>query len=190
MVASVAWQNTLYRGLDNYVEVSVPGVPCEHLHVTMTNGEITGDGCLYAIKPGQQHMTWLMATWSTPHGTDSAGTPFRVREIPLPQACFAGSCEDLDSIPVSHIKVAQGVVARLMDFGFDYSLKVVHYRLQILRKCTSVFDGRSSEARLTSEMSAALNDVVGEDQLIISEIQVKNPSGMIQTLAPLRLVAR
>src|SRR5690606_32336463 len=88
MVASATRMNILYRGIDNPVDVAVPGVPCEQLHVTITNGELTGEGCRYMIRPGGGYVVWLKATWPTPDGLDSSRTSFHVRSIPPPQACF------------------------------------------------------------------------------------------------------
>ena len=182
--------NILYRGVDNPVEVAVPGVPCKDLQVEITNGEISGSGCLYTIKPGRDYNTWLMATWSVPHGTDSAETLFHVRNLPLPQAYFAGSWVDYDSIPASHAKAAQGVLARMFDVEINIPLKVIYYRLQLLRNCSFIFDGSTNEARLSARMTDILSTAEPSDVIMISDIQVRFPDSTVKEILPLHLYLR
>jgi len=190
MVASAPKMNILYRGVDNPVDVAVPGVPCEQLRVTITNGELTGEGCRYMISPGGGYVAWLTATWPTPDGLDSSETAFRVRSIPPPQACFGGVCTDYDSLLVSHAKAAQGVIGRLLDMEICLSLSVTHYRLRLLRNCQTIFDGISSEALLSEPMFNALHDVRGEDTIIIDEVKVKYPDGIDREALPLHLFVK
>ncbi len=190
MVASATQMNILYRGVDNPVEVAVPGVPCERLHVTITNGELHGEGCRYTISPGRDYVVWLTATWPTPDGLDSSETALRVRSIPPPQACFGGVCTDYDSLLVSHAKAAQGVIARVIDLEFDLRVDVKQYRLRAIRDCQLDFAGVTMGPRLSSEMFEAMQGIRSGDMLIIDDIKALYPDGVEREALPLHLFVK
>ncbi|MDX9751818.1 MAG: GldM family protein [Flavobacteriales bacterium] len=190
MVASATQMNILYRGVDNPVDVAVPGVPCEQLRVTITNGELTGEGCRYMISPGGGYVTRLTSTWPTPDGLDSSETAFHVRSIPSPQACFGGICTDYDSLLVSHDKAAQGVIARVIDLGFDLRIDVKQYRLRVMRDCQLAFAGVTVGPRLSPEMFEAMQGIHSGDMLIIDDIKALYPDGVEREALPLHLFVK
>ena len=43
--------NVFYEGIENPVEISVPGIPSENLNVTISTGKITRRGGGYIVEP-------------------------------------------------------------------------------------------------------------------------------------------
>ncbi len=192
LVAFPTRMNILYRGIDNPVDVAVPGVKCEDLKVSISQGSLEGNGCAYMIHPGDKRETSITmeAKWVGADGKHSSSVEFRVKDIPLPQACFAGACSYLDTITVRYAAAAQGVVARLEGLGFDYRMDVVHYRLQVLRDCTEAFSGTTEGPELSVIMKSFLQHLESDDQLRFSEIRVKFPDSRESEIASLRLIVR
>lgn len=184
--------NIIYRGVDNPLDIAVPGVACAQLDVKASHGKLVGEGCSYVINVGghADRIVRLTITWSSAGKTTSSVSLFRVKDPPLPVPCFAGTCTDHDTIHFANFHAAQGVIARLMDFDLDIVFKVVHYRLRIIRDCSPVFDDIVNEARLSTQMSEALLAVRSGDEVLLTEIKMMDPVGVIRSLAPLRLFAR
>ncbi|HRP00723.1 MAG TPA: GldM family protein [Flavobacteriales bacterium] len=184
--------NIIYRGVDNPVDIAVPGVPCDQLNVKVSHGRLVGTGCSYVVNVGADadRVVRITVSWSIGDKSASAESLFRVKDPPLPVTCFAGACTDHDTIHFANFHAAQGVIPRLMDFDMDIVLKVVQYRLRILRACTPMFDATVNEARLSPEMREALQGVRSGDEVLLTEIKMMDPMGVIKPLAPLRLFAR
>lgn len=190
IVASVPNMNALYRGIDNPVEIAVPGVPCSGLTVTISDGKMRGSGCAYLVQPGKNNEVRMTATWSSARGEETAEALFRVRNMPAPQACFANSCQDHDSISVAAARAAQGVIARMLGLGFDLRFEVLHYRMRLFRDCGSIFNGVTEGPRRSGPMQEALEDAQAGDMIVICDIKVKGPDGREQAIAPLHLYLR
>jgi hypothetical protein len=192
VVVAPAKLNIIYRGVDNPLEIAVPGVHCDQLKVNVSHGRLEGTGCSYVVNVGGDANRALRVTvsWTSGGKSESYESLFRVKDPPLPLACFAGTCTDHDTIHFANFHAAQGVIARLMDFDMDIVLKVVQYRLRILRACTPVFDATVNEARLSPGMAEALLGVRSGDEVLLTEIKMRDPTGTIRSLAPLRLVAK
>jgi len=189
LFASPTNMNVLYHGVDNPVDVLVPGVKCEDLEITVSQGTLEGDSCTYTIRPERYSRTLLMeARWMQAGEQRTASRPFRVKEIPLAEAYLAGRSVLDDSLRRIEAQATQGVILRLNDFLFDIKITVVTYRLQVLRDCAVVFDGISEEAALTVQMKAALSQVQEGDIVRVMDILARYPDGRDREISPLRFV--
>lgn len=191
VVAAATRMNILYSGVENPLEVAVPGVPCANMRVSVSDGILSGSGCSYSVRPGHGN-TLLTAEVKWREGSEEriAIHHFRIREIPLPEPCFAAQCGPADTVELDAVRNAQGLVARLMDFDLDLHIRVEHYRLQLLRNCSAIFDGVSTEGRATTPMKEALSEARAGDTVQITDIRAGYPDGTSKALRPLRSVVR
>lgn len=187
VVLSTPRTTVLYRGIENPLMVAIPGVPCDSLRVRFSAGRVEGRGCSYTIIPGVERRLTVHVEW-----TDNVGSvqvvqyEVRVKEIPLPEPYFAGNGADDDSLSTKAAKAAIGVIARVE--GFDLKVPVTGYRLILERACELIFDGWSTEAKLSDDMRAALQACSPGDRLRIEEIRAKYPSGSQVDLDDLRFL--
>ncbi len=188
LVAAPTTMNILYRGLDNPVNVAVPGISCADLEISTSSGRIKGEGCDYIIVPGKENVLELYAHWHNKGHVDSSSVIFRVRTIPPPTPYFAGLSAEDDSLSVSAARVAQGVVARVEGLGFDLRVDIIGYRLILSRGCVVLFDDKSNEAKATEAMFEALKTSQKGDLLVIKEIRAKWPDGNISQLEKLEFI--
>ena len=65
---------------------------------------------------------------------------------------------------------------------------VEHYRPQLLRNCSAIFDGVSTEGRATTPMKEALSGARAGDTVQITDIRAGYPDGTSKALRPLRSV--
>ncbi len=79
--------NVVYRGFDNKMEVSVPGVPSEKLRISATGATMTKQGAVWICKPGAGNEISINVTAEIDGRTQSMGQKkFRVRPLPSPTA--------------------------------------------------------------------------------------------------------
>ncbi|MBP6389703.1 MAG: hypothetical protein KA352_02330 [Flavobacteriales bacterium] len=180
----------LYRGVANAIRVAVPGVPCNSVSLSSTSGRVEkGSVCpFFSITRGQVRQLTLHVSW-----TDSAANMhtdslhFSVKELPI-RAYFAGLNHEDDSLRTNAAAAAIGVIARVEGGGFDLKLQVTGYRLMLERAHQWVFDGTSSEAKLTDAMREALRSCGPGDMLYVQQITVKMPDLSVRTIEDLRFV--
>ncbi len=153
-VISADAMNVVYRGVDNPVSVSLPGVSSNNLSVSATSGSITQSGSSYIIKPGSgSEMTInVSATLSSGKKVTSA-KKFRVKDIPAAQGSARGEF-GLVSMPkrsVARVTIAAG----LPDFVFDLKLKVISFKVKVPGQLTISVTGSTFSAAAKKAISKA-----------------------------------
>ncbi len=184
VVLSTPRMNVMYRGLENPVEVAIPGETCENLIVSVSSGTISGSGCFYTVKPGKESsVTFTIRTRSGK--LDPVIVSCQVRKVPDPSAFFAGLNRYDDSLSVRSAMAAQGVIARIIELECPPRTDIMGYRMILERECKIVFDGASAEPLRTEEMHNALLNARPNDRLRLENIRAKVPSGDTLDLEPL-----
>jgi gliding motility-associated protein GldM len=79
--------NVVYRGYDNRMEISVPGVPSEKLRVSANGATMQKEGNVYICKPSKDGEITINVAAEIEGKLQTMGTStFRVRPLPDPQA--------------------------------------------------------------------------------------------------------
>lgn len=187
LIVAASKLNILYCGVDNPVELAVPGVPCDGLSVTVSGKGPSLKGCLHLIHPdcADGKVVTVEVRWLENKEERSASRMFRVKQVPVPDPYFGGQTFWDDSLRLTAAQAAQGVIARLTDYEFDIKITIEHYRLQLLRDCAMTFDGVAQEARLTLDMQEALRGARMNDIIRIEDIIARFPDGRSVALRPL-----
>lgn len=128
-VISPTKMNVIYRGVDNPIDVSVPGISPDKLEVSCVGCTISGSKGSYIAKAGNGDEAVIKVTANTGNGKKSIGEmKFRVKRIPPPTAMIAGKTEG--KISKSALAGTQGVGAFLQDFPFEISYRVVSFTVR------------------------------------------------------------
>ncbi|MGV9013673.1 MAG: hypothetical protein ACOH13_13860 [Flavobacteriales bacterium] len=168
--------NTVIRGVDNMVSVTVPGVPCKKMQIGVSQGDIDCDDCMCNIHPdvrGSDSLK-LEVQWKQNGRPHMASHWLKVRNVPT-RPYFGGKSDEDSLISMRNAALARGVRVRVINIGFDLSLPVTHYRLTVTNQEGEVFNGVSEEAEITEAMERALNNLHEGDKLDITEIHVLLP---------------
>jgi len=189
LVVSPVNMNVFYRGLDNPVEVSVPGVDPSALKVSMEGGAITGpagDGT-YNVRPGESKEATINVT-ATINGKPTAmpGKKFRIKRIPDPVPSFGGKKPYDSTISQGDAAVASGVRAEMEGFDFPVTAEVKSFMV------TLVTGGQLKEYPCTGKLmsadaSAAIKKMKKGEKIFIEQIMCKMPDGVDRKLAPITL---
>ena len=144
-VISADAMNVVYRGVDNPVSVSLPGVSSNGLNVTGTGRQVIKTGNGYLVKPGSGNEMKINvgATLSSGKKVTSAKT-FRIKDIPAAQGSARG---EFGVVRMPKSSVARAAIgAGLPDFVFDLRLKVTSFKVKVPGQLTVLVNGTSFNA--------------------------------------------
>lgn len=121
--------NVMYRGLENPISVSAPGMASDNIEISVTNGEwrkgeAKGE---YFITPGLENITTVTA-YATVDGkkTTLGSYNFRIKRVPSPTPKIGGKAGGQFSR--AELIAAGGLMVPLEDFDFEgYKYTVVSY---------------------------------------------------------------
>jgi gliding motility-associated protein GldM len=129
-VISADAMNVVYRGVDNPVSVSLPGVSSNNLKVSGTGGQITKSKLGYIIKPGKgtEFIVNVSATLSSGKKVNSP-KKFRIKDIPPAMGMVRG---DYGIVKMPRTSISRAAItAGLPDFVFDLKLKVNKFTVKV-----------------------------------------------------------
>jgi len=165
VVVSAEKMNVLYRGVENPVSISVPGVSSGNISVSAPGARVRalGNG-RYSFNVTQTKGTKIKisVTAVMPDGSKQTfpGQEYRVKGLPRPEGTMAGKSEA--RLPKANIKVLP-VEASLKNFDFDLKLKVVSFTLKIPGKPSIKVVGNKMNAQAKSAIDKARGEIYIRD---------------------------
>src|SRR5512133_1142755 len=191
VVVSPTAMNVLYQGIQNPIDISVPGVGNDKLSVRMTNGELKkgkyknyrGDWVAQPRNIGEPAQIIVSANIN---GKVQSFPPveFRVRRIPDPVAKFAGMTEG--SVQRSVAAAQQVVSAVLENFEFDLTYNITGFTVSVNDKGFEIA-AESNNNRITDKQKSLIGNLRAEQRLIIEKISAVGPDGRTRVLPPIIL---
>jgi len=190
LVVSPTKMNVFYRGLDNPVEISVPGVASDKLTATISGDhKLTraADGT-FIVRPGASPEANITVTATMPDGSKKTMPPrkFRVKRVPDPVPVFAGKVPTDRSIAKGDLQVAVGVAARMENFDFEVATTVRSFRMTATVG-GNIVEKESNSNKVTADMKAMLEQVRKGNLVMLSEIRVAMPDGTDRILPSITL---
>ncbi len=181
VVVSPTAMNVFYTGVQNPVDVSVPGVDQSKISVSMTNGTIRKGKTKkfrgsYIVVPKIAGKNANITVTAEVNGQKRTFKPvtFRVKPVPPPVAKVAG--KKGGAIKLNVLKAQRGVAADLENFDFDIRWTVTSFRVSISDK-GFIIDRDAKSNMFTSEQKKLFSRLRPNDQLIIQDIKAKGPDG-------------
>lgn len=188
LVVSPTKMNVFYSGLQNPVDISVPGVPDNMISVSLSRGSIRKvSGSSYIIEPGRAGKPDLEVYVTAEIDGAKRRMPakvFRVKNVPDPVAQVAG--RESGDILKSELAAQVGVIAVMKDFDFDITFKVTGFRVSMNDK-GYVVEEDSQTNRITPQQKALISKLRKGDQVIFSNIRAVGPDGNTRPLSPVVL---
>jgi len=189
LVVSPVNVNVFYRGLDNPVEVSVPGVDPSALRVSMDGGSISGPGSdgTFNVKPGEGKEAVIRVS-ATINGKETAMPPknFRIKRIPDPIPSFGGKKPYDSTIPQGDAAVAAGVRAEMEGFDFPVTASVTKFIVSMVSN-GQYKEYACSSNKISDDASGAIKKMKKGEKVFIEQIMCKMPDGTERKLAPITL---
>lgn len=191
LVASPTKMNVLYRGVDNPVSLSVPGVRREDLQARIDNGTVTARDGGWVARVGNGPKAHITVTARTPDGGTRTVGPveFRVKDLPAPLASVNGLTSRDARAPLSRLKAARGLLVRLGDgCEFDEPFNVVSFTLSVARG-SAIADHVIHGAAFDDQARRMLDQLRQGDRVWLEDIRARlaNGQGPVHDVAPIAL---
>jgi len=166
-IISADKMNVVYRGVDNPISVSIPGISSDKVTASAPGMRSAGKQGAYILTPTTGNTVKITATGKLPDGkTVSSSIDFRIKGLPSPTGKIRG--ESTAKGPKSSLENSS-VSAVMEDFDFPISVNVTQFNLKVPGQPTVVVSGnKMNAAALNAIKKAGRGDVV-----VISEIKAK-----------------
>jgi len=142
-VISADKMNVVYRGVENPMTVSIPGIPDNK--VTASGAGLTKvSGSKYVMRPGGGREVVITASGTLPDGQRiSTPSTFRIKDIPCPTGTIRGEDGNGGCVRMQRqgLEIAS-IGAILPDFDFDINLNVTGFKFKVSGQPTVVVNGR------------------------------------------------
>ena len=184
--------NVLYAGYDNPMSVSVPGVPNNRLHVTMTGGTLTqkGDGHYIArpATPGGEAVFTISA--QNEGRTQEMGKfTFRIRKLPDPTAFIAysdgqGGTNHFKggSISKQMRMGTEGIGAAIDDGLLNITFRVQGFQTVFYDAMGNAVPFKSNGANFTDQQKNQIRGLARGKRFYITEVHAIGPDGIERQL--------
>ena len=167
-IVSADKMNVVYRGVDNPISVSVPGIPSSDVKASAPGMRASGKPGQYVLNPGQGKEVTINVSAVLPNGggTFSSKQTFRIKGIPAPSGKIRGEVSAKG--PKSNLEVCT-ISASLEDFDFPVTINVTQFNVKVPGQPTVVVQG----SRMNGQAISAIKKAGRGDIVTISEIKVK-----------------
>lgn len=180
-VVAATYMNVLYRGISNPVAIAIPGISAEKVTATVSNGTIKKVNSGWEIIPGDQNLTQISILVN---GEKVSEKEFRIKNIPVPEAYFAGINNGAVSKDlISKIEILE---VRLTDFAWDLKWTISGFRMLYTRDNTDN-EFVSDSNKLTEKMKSVLAGFRKGDYIVFKDIKALGPDGRTRDLSPVIL---
>ncbi len=191
VVVSPTAMNILYIGLENPIDISVPGVTPDKIRASMSNGSLSKGRVRYGNRtyPG----SWVAKprigsnqAQITVNSVKEDGTmqrhgniTFRVRKPPPPVAKIAG--KKSGTITMAELNAQLGLAAEVEDFEFDVRYVVTSFKVQIIARGL-ISEEQSTNYRFTDAQKGLISQLRRGSQVMFTEIRAVGPTGETEDL--------
>jgi gliding motility-associated protein GldM len=189
LTVSASKMNVFYKGVDNPVSISAPGVPADRVSPSISNGSIKKsgkDGYMVRVSSGSSATISVSAAMDDGSKTSMGKVEFRVKSVPDPKPYFAGKGQSDSKVKKNELTAAQGVAARMENFDFDLKFTVTSFKLTMIVGGTPI-EKTSKGNRLSGDMKTMLKKAKPGQKVYIEDIRAKGPDGTVRKLGSLAL---
>lgn len=167
-VISADKMNVVYRGVQNPITVSVPGVADNAVKASAPGlKKVKGIG-KYEMAPGKGREVKITVSAKLPDGTPiSSSQMFRIKDIPAPVAAVRGE-HGMIKMPKSTLQKAT-ISSMLPDFVFDLKINTTGFSVKVPGQPTVIVRGNKFDASAIR----VLNKARKGDVVIIFDIKQK-----------------
>ncbi len=184
-VISADKMNVVYRGVDNPITISIPGIQDAKVRASAP-GLKRVKGSKYMLSPQKGREVKINVSGTLPDGKRvSSVSSFRIKEIPKPTGFFRGK-DGAFGLPKTSLEKGK-VEARLVDFDFDLPVKVIEFRFRAPGMPSMVIKGDRLDAkginslrRIKAGQTIIITDI--KTAIAGSKYRLQNPSPISITI--------
>jgi gliding motility-associated protein GldM len=182
-VVSADKMNVVYRGLENPISISLPGVADKDITASAPGLRKTGSGT-YMMRPKAGNTVKISVTAKLADGSRKpTSTEFRVKDIPAAMGTVRGQYGTV-RMPKSGLANTP-IGAGLPDFLFDLDLEVLSFKVKVPGQLAIIVKG----TKLSAAAKKALSKAKRGDMINIFDIKavIKNSTYKLKKVLPVNI---
>ncbi len=145
-VISADKMNVVYRGVQNPITISMPGVPDNAITANAPGLRKASGLGKYVMSPGKGKTVKINVTGKLPDGTPvTSGQTFRIKSIPAPMAAIRGNQWGTIKMPKTSLQ-KMTISALIPDFEFDLKINVSGFSVKVPGSPTVIVKGKRFNA--------------------------------------------
>lgn len=188
VVISPVKMNVFYEGVENPVEISVPGIPSENLRVNITNARFVKKGNQYIVSPnagtsGGESVISVSAQIND-RSQNLGRQIFRIKRVPDPVAKIGGIREG--KMNKALLLAQMGVVAEMENFDFDLKWTISRFTVSTTRGGYQV-DETSESNMLTEAQKELIKSTSRGQKVYFENIRAIGPGGTRRALGSITI---
>jgi hypothetical protein len=177
------YQNSLYLGIKNKLEVEHPTFAFNQLTLQTNNGSIKKHKKSFIIMPERAGKTVVSLQNNNIHLTSKT---FTVKTLPDPEATINNSSNNDISSKLFKIQTALSLTIKGFDFAVAY--QIINFSLiRINAKGEKIYIGSNKTAFFNSEVIKQVRSANSKDVFIFHKINVKSADGISRLIPSLVL---
>ena len=193
------WMNVLYAGVENEVQIAVPGVASQNVSASISNGSLThksNDIWIANPRYGSDAIITVTAKMAGGRSQEMAKQTFRVRPLPDPTPYLNITNADGNKVrykggtPLAKAAlIAVDALSAAIDDGIlDRPFTVLRFELQKFDSMGFAMTTSSEGARFSQQQKNVIRDMQRGQTLLIRGIVVRGPDGIERNLnAPMEI---
>lgn len=153
-VVSADKMNVVYRGLDNPISVSLPGVPDNKIRVSASNGNLSGSTGKFILNPGKGEKSIITVQATLDDNTPvTSNREFRIKDIPAAAGTVRG---DFGVVPMPKSSLNNTPInVELPDFVFELEFVVKSFTVKVPGQLAVKVNGNKFDARAKKILAKA-----------------------------------
>ncbi len=189
LTVSATKMNVFYVGVDNPVEISVPGIPEESIVPSISVGSLSknpdGNDWIVTVPQGQKETVISVNARVDGQLKPMGNKKYRIKKLPDPVALIANLTEG--SINRNILITAGAIIPKMPDdFEFDLKYKIISFKM-VLQRGTDLITEKSSSNMLTQEMIRAIQGANRGQRVWFENIIARGPDNIDRPLSPIIL---
>lgn len=197
LVVSPTQMNVLYKGIENPVAISVPGVPSEKISATIAGGNKlrkTGSGqYVVEMSPQSPSSVDIVVSATMADGTvrNMGKMEFRAKRLPTPFSAINGKTGSVVMTP-NEVCAQLGLSAKYdPDFAFNLNCMVTKFRVLINdSQGQIVLNSPYTGSRFDSQLKDKLCSVKKGYRITFEEIKAVGSDEVVHTLVPVIITVK
>ena len=180
--------NVFYKGVDNPVSVSVPGVPADKLTVSISNGSLKRgkEGYIVRVKGGNEAKIRVSATMPDGSKKSMGEMLFRVKTIPNPVPYVAQKTGSANVKKVI-LENSSKIFAKMENFDFELTPVVTGYVFSTTVSGGALVEEKVKGPKLTASVKNLIKKSKRNSKVYFEKIDVRMPDGSVRTIGPISL---
>jgi gliding motility-associated protein GldM len=197
LVVSPTQMNVFYKGIENPVSISVPGVPAERISATITGGnklrKTGANTYMVEMSPSSPNQVFVNVSATMVDGTvrNMGKMEFRAKRLPAPFSAINGKTGSIAMSP-NEACAQLGLSAKYdPDFAFNLTCRITKYKVLITDNSGQIvlndwYDGSRFDPVLKGKLCSTKRGY----RVTFEEIKAVGSDEVVHTLAPLIITVK